>query len=613
MAPSTTPPTPTPSPTPTALREFVRAHRADFLADPNITSIGIGHKVVGRRSTDVVCVQFTVATKVAPAEVEALGSEVIPEAVEVERRRVPTDVLERAYAPSYLVVPEAAAHARRSRVDPVVPGVSIAGAGESAGTLGCIVWDTDTGAPHVLSNWHVLQGAGGAIGDEVLQPGRYDDNRSGRNRLGAVVRSHLGIAGDAAIASIEERGFDPAILDLDLAPTEIGEPELGDPVVKSGRTTGVTHGRVSRVDVVVRLDYGEAGEHQVGGFEISPDPSRPPEGGELSDGGDSGSVWLFKAGNGRPTRVLAGLHFAGESDGRDSAETALACLPRSVFDKLGITLSAERAGEAAAAVAAAGYDDGFLTTPIGVPTLEPGVLDDAVLVDGDPVVAYTHFSLTVSTSRRLARWVAWNVDGSSMRRLERSDDFRLDPRLPVEVQTGEELYADNRLDRGHLARRADLTWGSAAEAAQANTDSFFFTNISPQKDDFNQASRSGVWGRLEDTLYEAVTVDRLRISVYAGPVLRDDDRVYRGVALPREFWKVIAWEEDGGLTARAFLLTQDLDPLESIDLGEFETYQVSLAEVAERTGVVLDPALVDDAATESLVAQLIADEDDIIW
>ena len=125
-----------------------------------------------------------------------------------------------------------------------------------------------------------------------------------------------------------------------------------------------------------------------------------------------------------------------------------------------------------------------------------------------------------------------------------------------------------------------------------------------------------MWGRLEDALYEAVTVDRLRISVFGGPVLRDDDLVYRGVQVPREFWKAIAWEQDGALTARAFLLTQDLDPLEAIDLGEFETYQVPLAAITERTGVVLDPALAalsEPAGVESVPARVVASEEDIVW
>ena len=42
--------------------------------------------------------------------------------------------------------------------------------------------------------------------------------------------------------------------------------------------------------------------------------------------------------------------------------------------------------------------------------------------------------------------------------------FIKDPRLPANTQVGNELYETNRLDRGHIARRADLTWGSMPEA-----------------------------------------------------------------------------------------------------------------------------------------------------
>ena len=130
---------------------------------------------------------------------------------------------------------------------------------------------------------------------------------------------------------------------------------------------------------------------------------------------------------------------------------------------------------------------------------------------------YTHFSLALSKSRRFARWVAWNIDGSSIKLLSRNNlDFTKDPRLPAEAQAGNELYADNRLDRGHIARRADLLWGKTAEALQANRDSFYYSNITPQMDDFNQSSQQGVWGRLENALYEDVEVEGLGSASLAG-------------------------------------------------------------------------------------------------
>lgn len=79
-------------------------------------------------------------------------------------------------------------------------------------------------------------------------------------------------------------------------------------------------------------------------------------------------------------------------------------------------------------------------------------------------------------------------------------EFAEDPRLPAETQVGNELYARNSLDRGHLARRSDLIWGDVAEAQQANRDSFYYGNIAPQMDDFNQSSQKGIWGRLENVL-----------------------------------------------------------------------------------------------------------------
>ncbi|CAL9575381.1 Nuclease [Streptomyces sp. enrichment culture] len=240
---------------------------------------------------------------------------------------------------------------------------------------------------------------------------------------------------------------------------------------------------------------------------------------------------------------------------------------------------------------AAGYDPGFLAVAVPPPELEPQVKEDAVLLDGSEVVPYTHFSLALSSSRRFARWVGWNIDGGSLKRLDRRGiRFRLDPRLPASAQVDNELYRDrdgrpNRLDRGHVARRADLVWGPLEEARQANRDSFFYTNITPQMDDFNQSPRAGVWGRLEDAVFEEVGVDGLRVSAFGGPVFHDDDRLFRGVRIPREFWKVLVYGDRGALKAKAFLLTQDLVLTEALDLDEFRVFQVAVGEVESRTGI----------------------------
>ena len=229
------------------------------------------------------------------------------------------------------------------------------------------------------------------------------------------------------------------------------------------------------------------------------------------------------------------------------------------------------------------YDEEFLGTSVAAPVATGAVAADVLDIDGTTRWDYAHFSLAMSASRRLARWVAWNIDGLRLfpgDSIPRADDFRLDPRLPAEAQTGEEVYADNDLDRGHLARRSDLLWGTLDEARAANEDSFFFTNITPQMDDFNQSGLDGVWGLLENAVLEQASLDRRRITVFGGPVLTDDDVEYRGVRIPGAYWKVIVYALDGTLSARCFVLAQEVDPLRLAGtLDDFATYEVSLADL----------------------------------
>ena len=70
-----------------ALRRHVRAKGADYLKDPNITSVGVGLK----NGNGPVCLQFTVGEK-GDFAIEALASRRIPETIDIEGHSVPTDV-----------------------------------------------------------------------------------------------------------------------------------------------------------------------------------------------------------------------------------------------------------------------------------------------------------------------------------------------------------------------------------------------------------------------------------------------------------------------------------------------------------------------------------------
>jgi endonuclease G len=481
---------------------------------------------------------------------------------------------------------------RKRRVDPIVPGISIGNLHVTAGTVGCFVEESASGDMRMLSNWHVLHGDEGQIGDPIAQPGRFDDNRVSENICGTLARSFLGLAGDCAIASIAERGASDQILGLDVPVRRIGDPELGDRVVKSGRTTGVTYGLVTRVHTISKLVYGSQGEQRIGGFEIGVDDEHLPENGEISMGGDSGSAWMATDSSGAATDMMLGLHFAGETV--EPAEYAVACYASSVFEKLEIApLEPAAVGPVVVrARIAGGYDPAFLPGHhVDCPAADDPMIEDdyAPTNAGESIRHYTHFSLAMSASKRFCRWVAWNVDGNGLQQLSRAGiDFVLDFAYEAKYQVDDDLYAKNPLDRGHIARRADLLWGTREEANQANVDSFFFTNITPQLDDFNQSKQHGLWGQLEDAIYEDVDVEDLRISVFGGPIFKNTDFPYREILVPRSFWKVVAYVEAGTLKAKAYVLTQDdLEAkLESLGLEPFKLYQVQVSDLSARTGLV---------------------------
>ncbi|GEK20280.1 DNA/RNA non-specific endonuclease [Cellulomonas xylanilytica] len=233
---------------------------------------------------------------------------------------------------------------------------------------------------------------------------------------------------------------------------------------------------------------------------------------------------------------------------------------------------------------AAGYDPSFLgaSVPLPVPSQTVRTLPS------------THFTVLLDPARRLAAATAVNIDGAQLVDLERGDDWHLDPRVPADEQAGPELYARNDLDRGHLVRRRDPVWGDLVTARQANFDTFAYPNAAPQASAFNQGEL--LWVGLEDHVLEYARAYGHRLSVLTGPVLADDDPVYRGVQIPRRFWKVAAWASAEDLRATAFVLDQKpfvrTLQVEVPDLEPFRTFQVPVADVQELTGIDLGP-LVD--------------------
>jgi endonuclease G len=233
-----------------------------------------------------------------------------------------------------------------------------------------------------------------------------------------------------------------------------------------------------------------------------------------------------------------------------------------------------------------GYDPDFLGSEhrLSLPNLAEHLQSKAAkLKDGSDVLTYQHFSILMNADRRLAFYTAVNVDGNKLKNIKRnSDKWYFDPRLCQEYQAGPKLYEGNPLDRGHLVRRLDPCWGP--DAKDAGEDTFHFTNCSPQHERLNQHD----WLEVEDYVLKTADNSNARISVFTGPVFREDDMIYRDeYRLPADFWKVVAFvNKNGKLSATAYLRTQKnyLESLEFFD-DEFKTWQVPVAQVEALTGL----------------------------
>ncbi len=206
-----------------------------------------------------------------------------------------------------------------------------------SGTLGALVQD-ETGRQYLLSNNHVLARSDQAsVGDTIVQPGLIDNNctpnGSGPGTVPvAALTAWLPLRSvqtnvDAAIAQVASHTVDSAgnILELGLrqhdgslgaAPPGVsstaGKGEnatLQLRVAKSGRTTGLTCGRVSAIDLDVAVDYYRDCAETRPYFTKTFTNQIAVSGDRFGDAGDSGSLIVDTA-NAEPI----GLFFAGGID-----------------------------------------------------------------------------------------------------------------------------------------------------------------------------------------------------------------------------------------------------------------------------------------------------------
>ena len=199
-------------------------------------------------------------------------------------------------------------------------------------------------------------------------------------------------------------------------------------------------------------------------------------------------------------------------------------------------------------MAGEGFQINFLGEEFRVSLPDLNEDDSPLLLD------YTHFTVRLNTKRRLAYFSAFNTMmpfGSG-----RSDEWHYDPRIPQSQQAGNEFYADNPWDRGHLAGREFVEWGSYGD--NADVDSFVWTNISPQHQNMH-TQHGNEWSKMEKHLQDIMKNSALdtKMCVFAGMVFRDNDIQIQAkgsddyILAPQQFWNVSIWVDKNTNTLKS--------------------------------------------------------------
>ena len=240
------------------------------------------------------------------------------------------------------------------------------------------------------------------------------------------------------------------------------------------------------------------------------------------------------------------------------------------------------------------------------------------------MLKYHHFELVMNRARRMQMWSAANVDYAPARKMEGerdswgSDRWIPDPRIPAAVQIFDaDFYKPaGNIDRGHVVRREDNEWGDdESEIEFANSDTFHWTNCTPQHEAFNQSTpgrndkayrgMEGLWGAFENHIQKSRTGDDTRACLLAGPILAEDDPSAdfgKGpIRYPIRFFKIVCVAEGPvgrkRLRVFGFILSQkDVVArfgIERFGPGRFKGQQVPLTEIEEAAGLKFEQVLHD--------------------
>ncbi len=241
-------------------------------------------------------------------------------------------------------------------------------------------------------------------------------------------------------------------------------------------------------------------------------------------------------------------------------------------------------------------------TALEVPFLNPDhIYADYFVAYEDKQVQ--NFVLEYVPEKKHSAWVAFSFDNvTSQDNVKRTNVWEQDdPNIDNSVEVTESMHKNDGYDKGHLCASEDRVY-----CMEANKQTFYYTNISPQIASFNQKywmyleQQVQKWGRsTQQGTYDKVyvtkggTLNKLLTS-FTGTVKGGDGKLpetdaegfsIHGLACPAYYYMAILAEKGDTYHAIAFLVPHSELLPQKPTADDFQVYAVSIDKLEQETGI----------------------------
>lgn len=194
------------------------------------------------------------------------------------------------------------------------------------------------------------------------------------------------------------------------------------------------------------------------------------------------------------------------------------------------------------------------------------------------IIIHDNYSLSYNESFEQAEWVFYELKREGLESNFKRPYFIEDPKVKTR-SADYKNYKNSGYDKGHLCPAGDMKFSK-----KAFDETFYTSNISPQKSEFN----GGIWNRLENKIRYWSARDG-KMYVVTGGVLKKGLKTIgrEKVAVPEFFYKILLQENKDSYKMIAFLMPNEMS---SRPLYE---YVVAVDEIEKLTGIDFFPILPD--------------------